>query len=1049
MTIQNYLAAVQKQFASGIAREHAYRPDFQNLLREILPDELEITNEPANVTDCGNPDFVLTNGKIPVGYIEAKDIGKDLNSKNYREQFSRYQKALDNLIITDYLWFQFFQNGSLVAEIRIAEIRDGRVVPLPENFGIFKNRLLDFAQFVGQTIKSAQKLAEMMAAKARLLQNILEKAVSSDEENAADSSLKQQLKGFRDILIHDLAPRQFADLYAQTLAYGMFAARLHDPTLDTFSRQEAADLIPKSNPFLRWLFQYVAGYDVDERIRAVVDNLAEVFRHTDVAAILKGFEKSATAQNDPIIHFYETFLAEYDPALRKSRGVWYTPQPVVQFLVRAVDDILKSHFGLPAGLADTSKTKIAVKTDNFDKRKQDYKTTEQEIHRVQILDPAAGTGTFLAEIIRFLHDTRFKSMPGIWPSFVEKDLVPRLHGFELLMASYAMAHLKLDLLLRETGHTMSGEQRLKIFLTNSLEEFHPDSGTLFAHLLAEEANAANRVKRDVPVMVVMGNPPYSVSSSNKGPWIQNLIADYKKDLNEKKINLDDDYIKFIRFGQYFIQKNGEGILAFITNNSFIDGITHRQMRKNLLETFEEIYILDLHGSGKKKETASDGSADQNVFDIMQGVSINIFLKTGKKKSDEIGKVFHAEIFGKREDKYDFLRNKPFLKVNWVDIDSNSPYFFFVPKKFDLEKKYENGFSLVELFENYSSGIETQKDSLVINFNEKSLSAVIEDFKNLTEAQIKIKYKIEKEGRDWKIRTAQKDVLNNSWKVVDFMYRPFDIRKTIYSGISKGFMAYPRNEIMRNHLANQNYSLIICKQQSSFDFQHVFITKFISEGNSISLQTKERSSVFPLYLYPDQKSEGLFSEKTRRPNLSPSILEKLSAHLGLRFSPEKTSEPGVFCPLDVLDYVYAVLHTPSYRAQYKEFLKIDFPRVPWPRDAAQFFALGKLGGELRGLHLLESEKLDDFITSYPAAGDNLVSKPKFDAGKVFINETQYFEGVPAAVWQFYIGGYQPAQKWLKDRSGRVLGYDDILHYQKMVVALSETGRVMEELDGLFG
>lgn len=473
----------------------------------------------------------------------------------------------------------------------------------------------------------------MMAAKARLLEDTLERAVTSDEETQENTSLKGQFETFKQILIHDLTPKGFADIYAQTLAYGMFAARLHDPSLENFSRQEATELIPKTNPFLRKLFQYVAGYDIDPRIKTTVDNLAEVFRATDVNALLHNFGKS-TQTNDPIIHFYETFLSEYDPKLRKSRGVWYTPEPVVKFIVRAVDDILKTEFNLPDGIADTSKTKIKIK--DFAKATADMRSKtkqierEVEVHKVQILDPATGTGTFLAEVVKHIYSTRFQSMQGAWSGYVEEHLIPRLNGFEILMASYSMAHLKLDMLLTETGYIPKKEQRFNIYLTNSLEEHHPDTGTLFANWLSSEANEANHIKRDTPVMVVMGNPPYSVSSSNKSAWIENLVADYKKDLNERNIQpLSDDYIKFIRFGQHFIEKNGEGILAYISNNSFIDGIIHRQMRKNLLETFDKIYILDLHGNAKKKETAPDGGKDENVFDIMQGVSINIFVKTRK------------------------------------------------------------------------------------------------------------------------------------------------------------------------------------------------------------------------------------------------------------------------------------------------------------------------------------------------------------------------------------------------------------------------------------
>ena len=624
MTTQQYIETINTRYKSGISREHAYRRDLEDLIRELVSG-VEITNEPSNITDCGNPDYAITKGKIPIGYIEAKDIGKDLNGKQYKEQFTRYKKALENLIITDYIRFQFFQNRVLIHEIKIGEIESNSVKPITENFQQFENLIRNFCTYIGQTIKSSKKLAEMMAAKAKLLQNILENAITSDEETQENTSLREQYKTFKQVLINELTPKEFADIYSQTLAYGMFAARLHDITLDDFSRQEAAELIPKSNPFLRKLFGYIAGPDIDERIKRTVDNLADVFRATNVEELLKNFGKS-TQTNDPIIHFYETFLSEYDPKLRKSRGVWYTPEPVVNFIVRAVDDILKIEFNLPQGLADTSKIKIKVPEQGSSK------LVEKEVHKVQILDPATGTGTFLSEVVKLIYNNNFKNLQGVWSSYVEEHLIPRLNGFELLMASYSIAHLKLDMLLRETGYNPTGNQRFNIYLTNSLEEYHPDTGTLFSNWLSTEANDANHIKRDTPVMVVMGNPPYSVSSSNKSEWIEKLMVDYKKDLNERNIQpLSDDYIKFIRYGEYYIDKTGEGILAYISNNSFIDGIIHRKMREHLLKTFDKVYILDLHGNAKKKETTPNGDKDENVFDIMQGVSINIFIKKSKRK----------------------------------------------------------------------------------------------------------------------------------------------------------------------------------------------------------------------------------------------------------------------------------------------------------------------------------------------------------------------------------------------------------------------------------
>ena len=1052
MSIQEYIKSINKRYKAGNATEHSYRGDLQVLLQELAP-QVEVTNEPQRIL-CGAPDYILTRKGIPVGYIEAKDIGKSLDSKLYHEQFTRYRSGLSNLIITDYLEFRLYRDGVFATSVTLAEALEASIVAKPENFAAFTELIRDFSRYEGQTITSASKLSKMMAAKARLLAEVLEKALGSSEGEPlmlhyeADNSLKEQLEGFKQILIHDITAKQFADIYAQTIAYGMFAARLHDPTLEDFNRREAAELIPKTNPFLRKLFQYIAGYDLDSRMVWIVDALADLFKATDVASLLKDFGK-ATQQHDPIIHFYETFLAEYDPALRKSRGVWYTPEPVVNFIVRAVDEILKQEFGLRDGLADTSKTTIELKRPTTDKRSKDGYTTQQlEVHKVQMLDPATGTGTFLAEIIKHIHK-QFAGQEGVWSNYVENHLIPRLNGFEILMASYAMAHLKLDLLLAETGYKPTGEQRFRVFLTNSLEEHHPETGTLFASWLSQEANEANYIKRDTPVMVVLGNPPYSVSSSNKSEWIERLIADYKKDLNEKNIQpLSDDYIKFIRFGQHFIDKNGEGVLAYISNNSFIDGLIHRQMRKNLLESFDKIYILDLHGNSKKKEICPDGSVDQNVFDIMQGVSINIFIKTGEKANNELAEVFHYDLFGKREYKYDFLHEKSYKNIEWKILDMNSHYFFFVQKNFESKDKYDSGFSINNLFGVNASGVKTERDHLVIQFKENDLIDIKNDLLSLDENVFRLKHTQKPDGRDWKISYAKQDIKINTGEITNILYRPFDIRKTIYTGKSKGFIAYPRDEVMQHFINHKNIAILSCRQQSTFDFQHILVSKSLVDMCTVSLQTKETTYVFPLYLYPESDNQiTTDGQQPRTPNLNHDIVNQIATALSLTFIPEKEETAETFAPIDLLDYIYAVLHSPAYRAKYKEFLKIDFPRVPYPKDQQTFWQLVALGSELRQLHLLESPTVDQRLTSYPVSGDNIVGKLNYHNGKVYINETQYFDGVPLLAWEFYIGGYQPAQKWLKDRKGMALSYDDVRHYQRIIVALAETARIMGEVDAV--
>ncbi len=1036
MTIQQYLDKITILFKTGNAREHSYRGDLQNLIMDILPGVL-VTNEPARVS-CGAPDYVLTRKDIPIGYIEAKDIGVDLASKTLKEQFDRYKSGLTNLIFTDYMDFHFYKDGEFVTKIAIAKLDNGNIIPLSNNFDQFSELIKNFAQTFSQTIKSPTKLAQMMAGKAKLMADIIEKSLNNDDKEEIRSAIKSQMLSFQKMLIHDIDNKSFADIYAQTIAYGMFAARYHDPTLKDFSREEASRLIPKSNPFLRKLFQDIAGYDLDDRLVWIVDELVSIFLASDVAIIMKNFGKS-TKQEDPVVHFYETFLGEYNPALRKARGVWYTPQPVVNFIVRAVDDILKTEFNLPQGLADTSKTK--VKVDYFGK------TIEKEVHKVQILDPATGTGTFLAEVVKHIHK-KFEGQQGIWSKYVSKDLIPRLNGFELLMASYAMAHLKMDMLLTETGYKPSDDQRFKIFLTNSLEEPHEDSGTLFSSWLSDESNQANEIKRDTPVMCVIGNPPYAVSSTNKNEWIQNLIADYKKDLNERKINLDDDYIKFTRFGQYFIDKNGEGILAYISNNSFIDGITHRQMRKHLLESFDKIYILDLHGNAKKKEVCIDGSPDQNVFDIMQGVSVNIFIKTGKKKPKEIGEVFHFDLQGKRNFKYEFL-TKNIHDINWLNLKLSEPYYFFAKKDFGLKEVYDKGFKVEELFHDKVAGIETIRDSITIHFDSESLKKTINDFKDLNENEIALKYNTT-DARDWKIGRAKEDVkinIENPKVWQDIYYRPFDIRKTFYSGKQNGFVCNGRYNIMK-HLLQPNFGLIIPRQTTQ-DYRHSFITNKIFEGNiTASAKLFGTGNGFPLYIYPESKNQQeAFRENERMPNLKMTIVDYIAKGIGLTFTNEKEVTPNTFAPIDLLDYIYAVLHSPTYRETYKEFLKIDFPRVPAPLEHEKFWQLVKLGGELRQVHLLECPVVEKYITGYPEDGDNIVTKPIYKNGNVYINETQYFSNVPEVSWNFFIGGYQPAQKWLKDRKDRELSFEDILHYQKIIVAMFETDRIMKEIDNI--
>jgi len=1071
MTLEQYIDSIGKRYKLGNATEHSFRGDLQQLIESLVP-EIKATNEPKR-QQCGAPDYIITRKGIPLGYIEAKDIGADLGSKNYKEQFDRYKQSLENLIITDYLVFQFFREGTLVNTISIGHIQGNRIIGNPEKYAEFTLLIKEFCTYTGQTIKSSAKLSKMMAAKARLLANVIERALLPKEgayqaNESENITLHDQFDSFKQVLLHDIKEKEFADIYSQTIAYGMFAARLHDPSLTDFSRQEAAELIPKSNPFLRKLFQYIAGYDLDDRIKWIVDDLADIFRATNVAELLKDFGKS-TQQNDPLVHFYETFLSEYDPKLRKSRGVWYTPEPVVNFIVRAVDDILKAEFGLPMGLADTSKTTVTVNVQG--------QKVKKEVHKVQILDPATGTGTFLAEVVKQVYK-QFEGQQGLWNNYVEEHLIPRLNGFEILMASYTIAHLKLDMLLRETGYQPTKDQRFKIYLTNSLEEYHPDTGTLFANWLSTEANEANHIKRDTPVMVVMGNPPYSGISSNNGEWISKLIDDYKYidgvHFNERKHWLNDDYVKFIRYGQHFIEKNGSGILAYINPHGFLDNPTFRGMRWHLLKTFDKIYAIDLHGNSKKKETAPDGSVDINVFDIQQGVSVNVFVKTGKKKTNELGKLFQFDLFGQREMKYDFLSENTLKTVLYEELKPEAPFFFFIRKNKDGLIAYERGFRIDKLFPINVTGVVTARDTVVIDFNEKDLLNRIDKFTNpdYTDAEIRNwLFSNKKDGkylagdsRGWKLVTARQNISKNSHKeyIEKIDYRPFDTRRIYYS---PDMVDWGREKFIYNIIKGENVNLIAARQSTDEFWNLIQVTSNMID-NRFHFSYKGIPSQFPLYLFPAENNQQNIDQAiVRKPNLNSEIVHQIAENLSFKFTNEKETTKDTFAPIDILDYIYAVLHSPTYREKYKEFLKIDFPRVPYPKDQETFWQLVKLGGELRQIHLMESPILDKLITKYPVSGSNEVGKVRFETydyeatlpnekgefdypdylGAVYINDTQYFADVPNSAWEFYIGGYQPAQKWLKDRKGRTLVFEDILHYQKIIVALAETKRLMQEID----
>ncbi len=996
--VAEYLVDIDREFKTGVAKEHSYRPALKKLFESISTSKpITAINEPQRGT-FGAPDFMIKSGDAVIGFAEAKDIGVNRLDNLFDreiEQKERYLGGLPNLIYTDYLEFRFYREGNETAKVRIADF-DGKIItPLPDKFQTLVDLIKDFYTVKTATIKSPLKLAELMAGKARLIADVIKNALKEQSEN---KTLFEQLESFRKILIRTMTEQEFADIYAQTVAYGMFVARLHDKTMHDFTRQEAATLIPKTVPFLRKMFDYIAGNDIDERIVWSVDSLASIFSYTDVADILKDFGRK-TKTTDPIIHFYETFLSKYDKTLRKMRGVYYTPQPVVDYIVRAMDDILKTDFELPDGLADKSKITKKIQIQGASK------PVEKEFHRVQLLDPATGTGTFLATAVNYIHD-KFKNNAGIWPNYVENDLLPRMHGFEIMMSSYTMAHLKLDLVLRETGYIqgdarindkifrqdnlfdgdlaqvarnstiLNSNNRVGIYLTNSLEEADPDTQTLWAaQWLSDEAKEANNIKQNVPVMCVLGNPPYSVSSANMNDFARQLIEKYKIGLNERNIQpLSDDYIKFIALGQHYIEKNGSGILAYISNNSFLDGVIHRQMRKSLMETFDKIYVVNLHGNARLNESAPDGSADQNVFDILQGVSINIFIKTSKSK--KLADVFYRDLYGKRDTKYDFLMSHTLQDSEFKTLKPIEPYYFFTPKDFSAQKKYDAGFKVNEIFNIRTIGIQTGDDKRFISSN--------------------------------KFQTT-----NNN----NITYRPFD---NLYIDYDTTAIQRARFNVMKHIVGKTNLSLAVAAKNRQISLGYVFVSNLIVDRHILD-SSADSIYIFPLYTYFNDDKIS---------NLNPQIVRKIE------------SKVGQTTPESIFDYIYGVLHSPSYREKYREFLKIDFPRIPYPENKDKFEHYRKYGEQLRKLHLMTD--IPQSNVSFPMGGNCVVDKPTYDKGRVYINGTQYFDNVPQTAWEFYIGGYQPAQKYLKDRKGRALTQEEVMHYENIITVLQETDKIMKEI-----
>lgn len=915
-----------------------------------------------------------------------------------------------------------------------------------------------------QVIQDSSTLTIQLAAEA---QNIRNRILDILEVETANGYVHLLYEKFKATLIHDMTEQQFADMYAQTVVYGLFSARCLDASQDSFCAAEAIDCIPNTNPFLKRLMRECLGSESRGKLsfdELEIGNVVELLIHTKTDAIIQDFNRqTGGGREDPVIHFYEEFLTAYDKAQKVQRGVYYTPQPVVNFIVRAVDSILKTEFGYEDGLASTETKKVKVMRQSQKRVNGRYTEVAEtvEVPAVQILDPATGTGTFLRQTILQIYENYKQKHRGLsqhelnksWSTYVDQHLLPRLNGFELMMAPYAVAHMKLAMVLKDTGYDFAGTSRLRVYLTNSLEEAGSaeDQLSFFDDPLSIEAVEANKVKKNAGINVIIGNPPYAGESSNKGDWIMSLIESYKKEpggvakLNERNPKwINDDYVKFIRNAENIISNASSGLMGFICPHGFIDNPTFRGMRWALCTAYDKIYVLDLHGNAKKKETAPDGSKDENVFDIQQGVCI-VFMIRHSQKHIPKASVYHADCYGLRQSKYAYLMTTSINDIEWVDVHYEEPFYLFKPTTQVSGVSYKT-FDTSKLFHESVMGFQTHRDNFAISFDRKSIEKRVGDMldSSLSDDALKAKYSIS-DNRDWQLGRARKRITEFSVQQIEerttlCQYRLFDSR---WCFLDESFMDYPRSNVFVHVTNKDNYVLGIGRQGlavGNIEWCLATVSRYAFDAN---IFRRGGVTASPLYLYHNE-----MGKVTRHPNLNNDIVREFEKSTNLAYLSEPNYNINTFAPIDILDYVYAILYSHKYRIKYADDLKINYPQVPYPSNAEYFRTLAKLGKQLRLIHI-EEEKLSSISYQFTPLGNNTIEKYAYKDGKIYINKKQCFSSdagvIDQSIWDYTIGGNQPLQKWLKDRKGLALGDQDIEHYKYIIEAVRQTICLMSEID----
>lgn len=1034
----NYCNEVNKYYKAGNI-ESSFNKPVIDLIQAFGCSAHDFSGERSGITG-ENIDIKLwhinedINTIPPFGAIEVKKVGGE--DDRARKQIIIEAKKFGNVILTDNAVWKFYHADSeqMYNGFKLLIKNDKNEFELDESkIDLFIATIKDFILEKPGNIRSSNRLAYYMSEYAKTIKTIVYNILKADNKKAMYDELFGLYSRIKEELLPDLEIREFSDMYAQTIVYGLFIARYNDKTMESFTRGEAIENLSKESHLLKQFFQHIATSDnLHPTLNDSIDKLCELYTLADLKELLNQYGKK-----DAIVHFYEDFLTYYDLEQKKSFGAYYTPVSVVRYIVNMVDEVLINEFNINNGLANNDTITIKVKCDPYTigtgKRQKTLTEKEIDVPKVAILDPACGTGTFGAEIIKYIKDKYFSNgNEAFYKEWLESKngLMQRLISFEIMMTSYVIAHLKIRRMLTETLGNQELDKKLpsNIFLTNTLaepksilERNEQISLFDFSGAITEEAENADQWKCRRPIQVIIGNPPYLAASKNSYDIsAYKYETDGKTKLKERNPKwLNDDYVKFIRFSEQHIQNDGKGILAFITNNGYLDNPTFRGMRASLLRTFDSIYILNLHGNSIKQEVAPDGSKDENVFDIRVGVAIIIAIK--KSTKDGWGKINYAELYGTRKNKFEKLESND-IKFEEIELDEKTA--LFIPQRDQkIKKEYDNGISIVDLFNTYSAGVVTGRDSLTIQKTKKEIEDVINDFSIKTPEEIKSKYDLGKDT-DWTVNGAQSDIVNSEGNYQKIAYRLFDDRWTYYTGKQNGFYCRARNEVMK-HFSIPNIALCFTRtDKSPREYSMIFVSNKITESCFLTTQTAGIATIVPLYL--------INNKLERVTNFNKDYFDKLTHNL--RFRPSEQ---------DIFDYCYGILFDKNYRSRYNIFLKQDYPKVPIIENEEMLRKYVDVGTKLRKLHLMETNTEKEL--NIESSNNNLlIEMVKYENETLRINKDTIITGITEEIYNYYLGGYQVIDKWLKSHKGENLTIDYFNHIKKIAGIIEETINIQKQL-----